>query len=55
MVKELFQRSIENVSGKLIEFKSSDFYIRGISKLSDKWQEMIENNGDDTLVGLYFC
>ena len=30
----------------LLNSKPADFYLRGINRLPDKWQEVIENNGD---------
>ena len=29
--------------------KPTEFYLRGINKLLDKWQEAIQNNGEYTI------
>ena len=33
----------------LLSSKASEFYLRGRNKLTDKWQEVIQNNGEYTI------
>ena len=32
-----------------LSLKSAEFYLRGINKFPNKWQEMIQNNGEYTI------
>ena len=42
---KIFSRSKENIRIKLLELKTAEFFLR-INKLCDKWQELIQNNGE---------
>ena len=39
-----FLRTDENICGKLFELETARFYVRGIPKLPDKLQAVIQNN-----------
>ena len=38
----------------LLNCKTIEFYLRGINKLPDNWQEMIINNSENTIDGNEF-
>ena len=50
MKKHFSGRSGENICGKLV----GEFFLIRINKLSDKWQEVIQNN-DEYQVKLFHC
>ena len=41
-LEDRVQRFVEN----LLSSKATEFYLKGINKLPDKWQEVIKNDGE---------
>ena len=43
------ENQIQTFVENFLSSKSDEFYLRGINKLLDKWQEVIQNNGEYTI------
>ncbi len=47
MITNFYQEDqVKTFMENFLRLKPAEFYLRGINKLSDKWQEVIQNNGE---------